>query len=76
MESTDRDDTKIDYLIRSAVILVAAGLICVFLFLIFGFQSWSVGLGIFLGGPVVMVGVVVYIISVIRDLRQHRIFDD
>ena len=76
MESTDRGDKKIDYLVRSAVILVTTGLIFVFLFLIFGFQSWSVGLGIFLGGPIVMVGVVVYLISVIRDLRQHRIFDD
>ncbi len=76
MESTKQNGKSIDYLVRTAVILVAVGLLLVFLFLVFGFRSWSVGLGIFLGGPVVMVGVIVYIISVIRDLRQHRVFDD
>lgn len=76
MKSTEPNEKKVDYLVRTAVVLVTAGLLLVFLFLIFGFRSWSVGLGIFLGGPLVMVGVIVYIISVIRDLRHHRVFDD
>ena len=75
MEPDPKAD-RIDYLVRTSVILVTIGLMCVLLFLLAGFQSWSVGLGVFLGGPIVMLGVIIYIISVIRDLRRHRVFDE
>ena len=67
---------KIDNLIRIAVVLVITGMLLVLLFLIAGFQAWSVGLGVFLGMPVMLTGVVLYIYAVIRDLRQSKILEE
>jgi membrane protein YdbS with pleckstrin-like domain len=67
---------KIDKLIRIAVILVMAGMLMVLLFLITGFQAWSVGIGVFLGMPVMLAGVVLYVYAVLRDLRQRKVLDE
>lgn len=59
-------------LVRSAVVVGLAGLLCVLLFLVFGFEAWSVGIGVFLGFPLLMAAVVLYVIAVIRDLRTRE----
>lgn len=67
---------KIDKLIRVAVILAMAGMLLVLMFLLVGFQAWSVGLGVFLGMPVMLAGVALYVYTVIRDLRIRKVLDD
>lgn len=59
--------------VRYAVLFAMAGLICVLLFLVFGFAPWSVGLGVFLGFPLLMVAVVLYLVAVVRDLRRRNV---
>lgn len=63
---------KVDRLVRWAAILALTGFLCVFLFLVFGFQAWSVGVGIFLGCPLLLGAIVCYAIAVIRDLRVQE----
>jgi Na+/melibiose symporter-like transporter len=69
------EPAKIDKLIRVAVILAMIGMLLVLMFLIAGFQAWSVGLGFFLGMPVMMAGVILYIYAVIRDLRESKVLE-
>jgi len=76
MSEIAEEPKQINQLIRTSVILVMAGMVLVLLFLITGFQAWSVGLGVFLGMPVMLAGVVLYIYAVIRDLRQSKILDE
>ncbi len=75
MEKNNMGNGKVDKLVRSAVVFTIIGMLLILLFLIAGFQSWSVGLGIFLGMPVMILGVALYIIAVIRDLKLRRVFD-
>jgi hypothetical protein len=67
---------NINRLIRLSVILGCIGLFCILLFLLFGFQAWSVGVGMFLGFPVLLIAVILYIVAVVRDLRSHRVMED
>jgi len=67
--SSDRVHTRV----RWAVGCTLAGLACVFLFLVFGFESWSVGLGVFLGFPLLLCGIGLYLAGVVRDLRQREV---
>ncbi len=67
---------SINKLIRLSVVFGLLGLCCVFLFLLFGFKAWSVGIGIFLGLPLLIAGIVLYIIAVIRDLRKHDVIHE
>ncbi len=67
---------EIDKLVRTAVIFTMAGMLLVLLFLLAGFQAWSVGLGVFLGMPVMLAGVGLYIFAVIRDLRFRKVLED
>lgn len=69
----DNQPAASDRLLQAAVWLVVVGLLLVLLFLIVGFQSWSVGLGLFLGAPLLVLGMLLYVVSVIRDLRRHDI---
>ena len=66
---------QIDRLIRISVILTMTGMLLVLLFLIAGFEAWSVGLGVFLGMPVMLAGVIIYIYAVIRDLRESKVLE-
>lgn len=68
--------TKIDKLVRTAVILTLAGMLLILLFLVAGFKAWSVGVGVFLGLPVMLIGVVLYIVAVLRDLRLRKVLED
>lgn len=67
---------KIDSLVRTAVICAMIGMVLVGLFLTAGFQSWSVGLGVFLGMPILVLGVALYVVAVIRDLRYRKVLDE
>jgi len=78
MRSNNSNNKKkeIDTLVRSAILITLAGMILVLIFLIFGFRSWSVGIGVFMGMPVMIGGVVLYIITVIRDLKERQVLDE
>lgn len=67
---------KIDKLIRLAVIFGVIGLCCIFVFLLYGFKAWSVGIGIFLGMPILLTGIVLYVIAVVRDLKKHDVIHE
>ena len=69
--ASDSSAAKPDRLVRTATLFALAGFFCILLFLIFGFKAWSVGVGVFLGFPLLIVAVVLYVLAVIRDLR-HR----
>lgn len=49
------------------------GLTCVLLFLLFGFEPWSVGIGVFLGFPLLLGGIGLYVAGVVRDLRHREV---
>lgn len=49
------------------------GLLCVAFYLWQGFDVWSFGVGILFGIPILVVGVGLYLVAVIRDLRQRGI---
>lgn len=57
--------------IQRAVVCTLVGLSCVLLFLLSGFQSWSVGIGVFFGFPMLLAGIGFYLAGVVHDLR-HR----
>jgi hypothetical protein len=60
-------------LVRASVILAIVGLLCVLLFLWEGFHSWTVGVGVFLGAPVVCLSIILYLSAVVIDLRQRDV---
>jgi hypothetical protein len=53
-----------------AVNCTSLGLVCILLFLWNGFGAWSMGLGMFIGIPLVMVGVILYLCAVAFDLKR------
>ena len=53
-----------------AVNCTLVGLVCILLFLWNGFGAWSMGLGTFIGIPLVMVGVILYLCAVVFDLKR------
>lgn len=60
-----------DRLIRIAVVCALVGLACVLLFLWQGFAAWSVGIGVFLGAPLLLLAMVLYVAAVVLDLRRR-----
>ncbi|TVQ02766.1 MAG: hypothetical protein EA359_11145 [Balneolaceae bacterium] len=72
----ENQPAKINKLIRIAVLLALAGMVLVLLFLIAGFKAWSVGLGVFLGMPLMLAGVILYVFAVLRDLRIRNVLDE
>lgn len=71
----DNNERDIDMLVRTAILCTMAGMLLTLIFLIFGFRSWSVGVGVFLGMPVMILGMGLYVIAVIRDLRKRKVLD-
>jgi hypothetical protein len=69
--NNSKESVGVNILVRIAVVCALIGLFCVWLFLWIGFAPWSVGLGVFLGAPLLVAAVVLYIIAVMRDLRQR-----
>lgn len=64
---------RVSTLVRIAVLCALTGLLFILAFLLRGFQAWSIGLGIFVGVPLLGVAMVFYIIAVVHDLRQHKV---
>ena len=64
---------KINRLIRTAVLVGSAGLIRLLIYLMVGFEPWSVGIGIFLGFPLMIVALVLYVVAVVKDLKRHKV---
>ena len=54
-----------------AVNCAIVGLICVLLFLWYGFGAWSMGLGTFIGIPLLILAVLLYISAVVTDLKTR-----
>lgn len=54
-----------------AVNCAIAGLACVLLFLWYGFGAWTMGLGTFVGIPLLMLAVLLYISAVVTDLKRR-----
>ena len=72
--ATAKEAPEVSALVRVAVAGAMVGLLCVLLFLWRGFTVWSLGVGIFLGSPLLLVAMVLYVIAVARDLRRHGLF--
>ncbi len=71
--SGPRESSSANTLVRTAVLCALIGLLCVSLFLWWGFNPWSVGFGVFLGAPLLLVAMGLYIVAVFRELRQRGI---
>ncbi len=69
----NRSSDVVSSRIRWAVFCTLAGLMCVLLFLVSGFQAWSIGLGVFLGFPLLLSGIGFYVAAVVRDLRRRDV---
>ena len=65
------ESPKISGLLSLAVNCAVLGLGCILLFLWKGFGAWSMGLGMFVGMPLLAVAVLLYVVSVARDLKQR-----
>lgn len=59
--------------IQRAVVCTLVGLSCVLLFLFVGFRSWSVGVGVFFGFPMLLTGIGFYLSGVVADLRRRNV---
>ena len=70
LETTQRSPW-VQRLIRIAVIFAIIGLACVSFFILIGFQPLSVGLGIMLGIPLLLLALLCYCIAVVLDLRTQ-----
>lgn len=74
--SGESSPREVDSLVRTAILFTIAGMLLVLIFLIVGFKAWSVGLGVFLGMPVMLIGVGLYVVAVFRDLKNRQVLDD
>ena len=69
-----KEPPQISLLIRAAVACALVGLLCALLFLWRGFTPWSMGVGIVLGFPFLLMAIILYVIAVARDLQRHGLF--
>jgi hypothetical protein len=74
--SGESSPREVDNLVRTAILFTIGGMLLVLIFLIVGFKAWSVGLGVFLGMPVMLTGVGLYVVAVFRDLKNRQVLDD
>ena len=58
-------------MIRLSVICTLVGSFCVLLLLWRGFAAWTTGVGAFLGSPLLVLGMVLYVLAVISDLGRR-----
>jgi len=58
-------------LINIAVDIAMVGLVCVYLFLWHGLGAWSMGLGMFIGMPLLLIAILIYGVAVARDLKRR-----
>ena len=71
--SNFKTSAGVSLLVRIAVVGAVIGLCGILLFLWRGFTPWTVGVGLFFGAPLLVGAVVLYLIGVVRDLRQHDV---
>ncbi len=65
--------TPVEWPIRLATIFGLVGLILTLSFMVLGFGPVTIGLGVFLGAPLLVVAMVLYLYAVVRDLRRRDI---
>jgi hypothetical protein len=58
-------------LIGIAVDIAMVGLVCVYLFLWHGMGAWSMGLGMFIGMPLLLIAILLYVVAVARDMKRR-----
>ena len=58
-------------LICIAVDIALVGLVCVYLFLWHGMGAWSMGLGMFIGMPLLLIAILLYVVAVARDMKRR-----
>lgn len=58
-------------LIGTAVNIALVGLVCVLLFLWHGMGAWSMGLGMFVGMPLLVIALLLYVVAVARDMKRR-----
>jgi len=58
-------------LIGIAVDIALIGLVCVYLFLWHGLGAWSMGLGMFIGMPLLLIAILLYVVAVARDMKRR-----
>ena len=58
-------------LIGIAVDIALVGLVCVYLFLWNGLGAWSMGLGMFIGMPLLLIAILLYVVAVARDMKRR-----
>jgi hypothetical protein len=58
-------------LINIAVDIAMVGLVCVYLFLWHGLGAWSMGLGMFIGMPLLLIAILLYVAAVARDMKRR-----
>lgn len=58
-------------LIGTAVNIALVGLVCVLLFLWHGMGAWSMGLGMFVGMPLLGIALFLYVVAVARDMKRR-----
>ena len=65
--------TRRTLLLRAAVALAVVGLIGVLPLLLLGFSPLTMGIGLFVGFPSLILADVSYILVVLHDLRRHEL---
>lgn len=70
-KSTLQVSTWVTRQLTLAVYCAIVGLTCVLLFLWYGFGAWTMGLGTFVGIPLLMLAVLLYISAVVTDLKTR-----
>jgi len=73
-ELRHESSSRVRMLVRTAVVIALVALSCVLAFLIAGFRAWSVGLGTFLGAPLLTVAMGIYLFAVFLDLKNRDVF--
>jgi len=70
----DRAAAWVERQLSLAVYTAIVGLACVLLFLWYGFGAWTMGLGTFIGIPLLGLAVLLYLGAVVADLKRRRAF--
>ena len=58
-------------LISLAVNFAIVGLVYLLLFLWHGLGAWSMGLGMFVGMPLLLIALLFYVVAVARDMKRR-----
>ena len=63
-------NSRSNALVRVSVLCALTGLVCVVVFLWHGFAAWTLGVGVYLGFPLLLAAALLYLLAVLRDLRR------